>query len=374
VSPANLAGFLLFVSPLKKQDQKSKTKKLLRMKTIFTKLLIVVLAVLSLNGCSRRRNNAPMMKNVTGRAGEMVVVMNSEAWKGTIGDSTRALLAQPQLGLPQNEPLFDLISIPPEAFGDIFKTTRAIFIARISPSVEESGIQFQNDLHAYLQSVVTITAKNQNEFLDILKKNNDRIIAYFLTSERRRLMYNYSRYFERAISNRTKEKFNININVPPGFVVSSETEDFMWIRYETPDISQAILIYTFPYESDSTFTNTYMTQMRNRFTRANVPGSIAGSYMVIEDLIPSLFNITRRNGNYASELRGLWRLENDFMGGPFVNLAILDMLNNRVVVLDGFVYAPSKDKRNLLRQVEAMIYSAEFTNQADIDKVNKQLE
>jgi hypothetical protein len=96
--------------------------------------------------------------------------------------------------------------------------------------------------------------------------------------------------------------------------------------------------------------------------------------MIAENRVPNLFNITRKDGNYAAETRGLWRVENDFMGGPFVNLAILDLLQNRVVVLDGYVYAPGKDKRNFLRQVEAMMYSARFTNQADIDKVNKQME
>ena len=38
----------------------------------------------------------------------------------------------------------------------------------------------------------------------------------------------------------------------------------------------------------------------------------------------------------------------------------------------GFVYAPSKDKRNFLRQVEAMIYSLKQNNQADNDKLNQQ--
>jgi hypothetical protein len=96
--------------------------------------------------------------------------------------------------------------------------------------------------------------------------------------------------------------------------------------------------------------------------------------MSTESELPVVFNVFKKDGNYASEMRGLWTVENNFMGGPFINLAMLDILNNRVVVLDGFVYAPGKDKRNYLRQVEAMIYSAEFVNQDEIDKVNKQLD
>ena len=94
--------------------------------------------------------------------------------------------------------------------------------------------------------------------------------------------------------------------------------------------------------------------------------------MQIEPSVPLLFNTFQKDGNYAAELRGLWKIENDFMGGPFVNLSIIDLLKKRVICLDGFVYAPSKNKRNLLRQMEAMIYSVEFTNQEDMNKINKQ--
>jgi hypothetical protein len=61
------------------------------------------------------------------------------------------------------------------------------------------------------------------------------------------------------------------------------------------------------------------------------------------------------------------------MGGPYISLAELDATNQRVVVAFGYVYAPSKDKRNLLRQVEAMIYSMKFNEQAKNDKIRSQI-
>jgi hypothetical protein len=79
--------------------------------------------------------------------------------------------------------------------------------------------------------------------------------------------------------------------------------------------------------------------------------------MATERRVDQVYNVREHNGNYASEMRGLWRLLNDFMGGPYISLAQLDIENQRVVVAFGYVYAPSKDKRNLLRQVEAMIYT-----------------
>ena len=56
-------------------------------------------------------------------------------------------------------------------------------------------------------------------------------------------------------------------------------------------------------------------------------------------------------------MRGLWRVEGDMMGGPFVSLARLDEQNNRVIVAEGFVYAPETEKRNYIRRIEAALYT-----------------
>jgi hypothetical protein len=69
-----------------------------------------------------------------------------------------------------------------------------------------------------------------------------------------------------------------------------------------------------------------------------------------------------KNGEYLVELRGLWRLENAFMGGPFISHTILDEKNNRIVTVEGFVYAPSLDKRNYVRELEAILQTFELVN------------
>jgi PAS domain S-box-containing protein len=51
------------------------------------------------------------------------------------------------------------------------------------------------------------------------------------------------------------------------------------------------------------------------------------------------------------------KMEGDFMGGPFVSYTFLDPKYKRIVTIDGYVYFPGQDKKNLLRQVEAIIYS-----------------
>lgn len=346
------------------------------MANIITRVFQSIFAVLIIAGmfaCSNRSQTS-MMKNVTGKAGELVIVINNDIWEGQTGTKMFEILSQPHLGLPQDEPLFDLINIPHEAFGDIFKTTRNLILTSVKPGNDSTGVRFQRNVYAYAQAIASITARNTKELEKIFLENSDKIIAFFLKAEEDRIKMNYSKYHEKAVKMATEKKFGFSIYVPPGFNVAEETDDFMWIRYETPDISQGIFVYTYPYESDSTFTADFLRAKRNVFLKNNVPGPIEGSYMTTENEIPVLLNMIRKNGNFAAEMRGLWKVENDFMGGPFICLSILDLLNNRVVTLDGFVYAPGKDKRNYLWQVEAMVNSVEFLNQEDMDKLNRQFD
>lgn len=358
-----MAGFLLLSALV---NQKS-----FNMKKILFPVLIVIALIFS--SCSNR-NQTSMMKSVTGKAGEMVIVIAPQKWEAEPGQRLIAILGQPQLSLPQDEPIFDLINIPHEAFGDIFRTSRNLVIVKVDKKIEAPKVVFRRDVHAYTQAVLFIDATTNDEAVQLINSNADKMVAFFLRAERDRLQLNYSKYHDKGVSTLIEERLGVSINVPPGFKVIENKNDFIWIRYETPEISQGIFLYTYPYEDDSTFTDNYMVAKRNIALRNNVPGPTVGSYMTTEMELPLIYNIFKHGGNYSAEARGLWRVENDFMGGPFVSISKLDLLNNRVLVLDAYVYAPSKDKRNYLRQVEAMIYSSAFINQDDIDKLNAQFE
>ena len=161
-----------------------------------------------------------------------------------------------------------------------------------------------------------------------------------LKAERERLQLNYAKNIDKAIKNTIQKKFNINLNIPIGFNIAVDRENFIWLRYDTPEITQSISIYAFPYKSDSTFTANFLLNKRDSVAKANIEGSLPGSYMTTEQRVSPTFSILKVKNNYSAEMRGLWKMEKDFMGGPFINLSVLDVSNNRVLVLDGFVYAP----------------------------------
>ena len=79
----------------------------------------------------------------------------------------------------------------------------------------------------------------------------------------------------------------------------------------------------------------------------------------------------RFRGRQFAETRGLWEVYNDFMGGPFVSHSFYSKDGRYIIVLDGFVYAPKFDKRQYLRQVEAIMYSFEWEKEDEEGDGNK---
>lgn len=340
------------------------------MKQILTSALLLFI-ISAFHAC--KFDGGVVYKNVTGKAGELIVVMSKAAWNDTTGSLVRHTLAQPHPALPQDEPLFDLINVPPEAFKDIFKSTRNILQTRISSVFDTCGINFQNNLWAFPQTCIQIQARNTPEFDSLFRLNTDKILAHYLKGEIDRSTLNYEKYYDRTVFNYLQKNLNLTLNVPPGFSITKKDKNYTWIRYETPEISQGIFLFTYDYTSDSTFTPGYLTSKRDSMLRLYVPGPTENSYMSSEKRIDPIFKVSEHYTNYAAEMRGLWRVENDFMGGPYITLSELDAQRQRIVEAFGYVYAPGKNKRNLLRQVEAMIYTLKFENQDLNDKINSQV-
>ena len=80
------------------------------------------------------------------------------------------------------------------------------------------------------------------------------------------------------------------------------------------------------------------------------------------------------HGMYAMETRGLWVMKGDCMGGPFVSHSRVDTENNRVVVVEGFVYAPEKMKRGLIRRLEGSLYTLQLPEEQEVMEIKANIE
>ncbi|NOR87781.1 MAG: DUF4837 family protein, partial [Bacteroidales bacterium] len=184
----------------------------------------------------------------------------------------------------------------------------------------------------------------------------------FIENEKDRINASYSKKFKNLkISGQLRKHFHFDMNIPKGYSIAFIDSTKSWIRKETAANSMDILIYVQDYHSTDVFEPNSIKKRRNKFTRSYVPGPILGSYQVISDKY--LEPITQElsfNDLFAVEMRGLWRVENDFMGGPFISYTFVDEKRKKLITIDGFMYAPKQRKAVLMRELEAILWSVKF--------------
>lgn len=325
------------------------------------KLLIILTIPFAFISCEEL--NERVLPSCTGKSGDLLIVADSSYYNHQTGEAIKNIFSQEQLGLPQPEALFNLIQVPHRSFARIFHTTRNIIMVNIEPK-NKNKITIRKDVWSESQLVVTITAPSDEMAAKTIIKNANVLLDYFNDKEIARLHAKYKVNARSKNAQYLNEKFSLSLNLDELYFVADETEDFIWLRKEKSvgghPVSQGILIYTYPYVSDSTFELTNLVAKRNFYTKKYVSGGNEGSFMKTEkNYTPSQKEINL-SGIYVKELRGLWKMEGDFMGGPFINYTLVDEQRNRVICLDGYVYAPKFDKREFLREQEAMIKTITF--------------
>ena len=115
------------------------------MKRILTYFAVAVLAVCAVS-CNESKRRKALLPNISGKPGEVIVVINKGEWEGTIGNLLRDSLACDFPFLPQREPLFDLVNVAPGGFTSMFQLHRNIIIVNIGSEVTEEGVVYKNDV------------------------------------------------------------------------------------------------------------------------------------------------------------------------------------------------------------------------------------
>lgn len=320
---------------------------------------LFIAASIWLVGC---KNTTALKPNITGAMGEVLMVMDDKWRNGPAGDSIRAILMQPMEGLPQVEAIFTLSISPHRAFVNNMRTFRNLVVTNIGPDVEQEGVSFRKEgTYAKDQAMIQINAFSAENFIKIINENEHRIVGFILNAERKRSGKYFERYQDGDLANKIEANWGFKMTIPSILKPKKMEPSFSWLSHETSTMSQGLLIYSFDYSGEDVFSREYLLNKRDSILKANVPGPSSGSYMSTEHQVPSSYKAFTINDHYTAEIRGLWKVVGDLMGGPFVMFAHLDIENSRVIVTDSYVYLPDEPKkRNFVWQMESLLYSVKF--------------
>ena len=328
------------------------------MKRFLKYLALAAAAVMTIVSCSEEKRKKALLPNISGKAGEVIVVIDQGIWEGSVGTVLRDSLAADCPYLPQREPLYTLVNVAPSGFNNMFQIHRNIIIVNVSSSVTEPGILFKKDQWAAPQCVIYINAADSDEAASIIKENSQKMITVLEQAERDRLMANTKKYEELKLSPVVTEMVGGSPRFPSGYQLKKKTEDFIWITYDTQFTQQSVLVFKYPVvEGEDMMSPESPIAENNKMRKNNVPGMLENTYMTIAPVITPSVKYMKYKGIDFAEIRGLWEVHNDYMGGPFVAHAFYSEDGKEIIVLEAFVFAPKYDKRQYLRQVESILYS-----------------
>lgn len=321
------------------------------MRTVFVFICMVIL----FSSCILDKKDGTLPQSA-GRVNSLSVIISDQLWNGETGDSIRKKFAAPVDGLPQEEPLFTINQFPMRALDGTVISRNVLVIRRD----DKARYMFKQNEFAAPQNVVHITGPNVQEILAVLEKNADKIIRNFKLGE---ITYTQKNIDTALLGDeKIRKKFNISLHVPATFEYALSRRNFVWLKKETLSGNASILVYRVPFRAilNGNDITSNIIRTRDSVGGRYIKGKIRNSPMITEESYAPYFSPIFIEGRRTYETKGTWELKNDFMSGPFINYAIMDRDKKQFIMLEGFCYAPSAEKRDMMHELEAIIKSVKI--------------
>lgn len=276
-------------------------------KSYIVATLLLAICLLTSN-CVGKKNKLP---HSIGQPYEVLL-------EGDTDSIVTKILEEDVPALPQPEPMFDLIQIKRGQNSSLYQTMRNRVVVDVNRHHKGYEVQMARDVNASPQVLVKIKAQSVEQMKARL--DGEKLRQLLDQSELQHLGDIVKQNVE--MQKKVKLLFGIDMKVPYDMNASKKGKEFLWISNNANSGMKSLLIFRAKNDLEA-----------EKILRKNMVGETDSMYMVVP----------------AGEERGLWYMKGDYMGGPFVRKSKGD------VVIIGFVYAPEMKKRNLIKQLEAVL-------------------
>lgn len=305
----------------------------------------------------------------SGNFGELVVVSEKWIWDGAVGDEIREALASSIYGLPQKEPHFLLINATRHNFINALHTHRNVVFLEIDEKQTGASFELKKGKWAKGQLLAELSAGSEELLIKKIRSSQEDLRRVFNDVEVNRLIDKNRKFGDEKLSEKIQAEFGVSMNIHKDAELVKLSSDLLLLRIERVQaksgfehqISQGILLVKEPYHSLNQFLDDSLLAKKDAFIRKNIQGSSPDIFMTTEyNYIPPKFRELNFRNTFAKESRGLWKMEQGFMGGPFYALSFLDEKNSNIIHCYAYVFSPEFEKREYLREVEAIVKSILF--------------
>lgn len=306
-------------------------------------------------------------KGYLGNYGDAMVVCTEDFWSSTLGDSVKVLLTDYVPAMMPAQGQLDLEFTRPRNFEGAARRFRNSIVLDIgdrlnnqTPNIKTTEGEYAVDqliFYCYAKTPEAMITLLSERYLDIINKINDKEIIRKQTELSQRL--------DSSAMKSIMAKKNYEVLVPQKYTVLVDSGNVLWMNKTTSIakgdldnyIVRDIVITTYDYDSQSVFELDSLIAKRDEVLRKVTYDEEDGTYIRFQEKVDPTLRILSGENNYKLEVRSVWTKEGAFQGGPSVQYVQLDYDNRRVIHADARIYAPNNSKREIMRELEAIIKS-----------------
>ncbi len=350
---------------------------------LVNKILLYAFITLSAAGlCSCEGSSGSSQSTLPvarGASGEILLVMDSTAWRGPLGDEIRLTFMESLPGLPLPEPYFDLRYVNPLKLNSVLRSAKNMVFVTTLENQSAAGQKMRSyftpnsierirqepdlymlekpDEYAQGQMVLHLFGTDQPSLIGNIRENREQIRQYFVDITRKQLKRDlYTANEQRSLEQQLLKEHDFAVRVPFGYdrvPLGDTVQNFVWLR-QLGDIDKSLVIAYEDYATEDAFSSENILALRQRHLgRYVTDGEVAA--MTWQREAPVVFDTVTFQGKFAVETRGRWKMSNNSMGGAFVSYTFVDEAQNRLYYLEGFVYRPTEKQRKFVRELETIM-------------------
>ena len=303
-------------------------------------LSLLITATLSLASCSLggKRGDGKNLPASTGQPYEVLLEGD------TLGIVRDMLTADVDI-LPQPEPMCDVISVKRGKVRGSYLLMRTRVVVNIGKPFSDKdsderktfSIKVSHDENAAPQTIIRIHAASVQQLKDSLQSRARLLQAAIYEAEQKHLAAVIKQNPEKQ--KLVKQLFGISMKIPAQLDASKEAKDFLWLSNNAAEGMQNLIFLRVNAR--------YEKEAIDSMLRKNMVGENDNMYMQLS--YPKML--------FDGTTQGLWEMKGDAMGGPYRMRRL--PLDEDAIYIIGFVYAPEMKKRNLMKQLEAVMTTAQ---------------
>ncbi|MCX2742881.1 DUF4837 family protein [Mangrovivirga sp. M17] len=349
-------------------------------------LLSIILLVSSCDKSSNESSNTDNLPRAAGEVSSLMIIADNNQYEGMISGAIDNVFGVNTPGLPRPEPIYDVFQVAPQRLNRTLREMRNVLILATSKSPEEvlelysteakeaikkdPEIHFsvQRNVYSKNQTIGLLYADNKAQLIKYLEDHKEELRDLFVSGDIQVLKRRtYANKPKKSVSEQLKKEHDFTMQLPGEYMLAQESDNMVWFRSALDKSDYNIFVYYTDYDNENIFKKDSLLAFRNEITKENffVDPADKRTYITTEQEYADVeIDTVNFNGNFAIEMRGLWRSNHVTMGGPFLSYTVVDQSKNRLYYIEGFLYSPGLDQRNPMRRIELILKSFKMSDES----------